>query len=293
MTHVVGPTDQVVARTRELDKAGHIQDRIGERIVDRKTCLRAIEELDGVAHLQARDLKVALSAVGTDRAFRGACRSGARGIDHELDGNIGILDPLCPEGDRDRAGVARIRCRVAATPIDLGTTNRLAMLVGAQILFSIPQVKDVAIADIRLVDIAIREFDVELTIATLVEVDGLATIQEDIGDITRGRRMVRAEAYQGTETPIPRDDAMVVTCVGVAIEHFEATISRGRRRRGARIETFRNIVRTRVELGVRIVFGNVRGNPHAVNMTRDLTDETWALGKRGVVVHDHTLKRRE
>lgn len=100
------------------------------------------------------------------------------------------------------------------------------MLIGAQILFSIPQVEDVAIADIRLVDIAIREFDVELTIITLIEVDGLATIQEDIGNVTRGLRMVRAEAHQGTETPIPRDDAMIVTCVGVAIEHLETTVGR-------------------------------------------------------------------
>ena len=185
MTHVVGPADQIVARTRELNEAGHIQDRIGERIVDRKTRLRAVEELDGVAHLQARDLEIALSAVGTDRAFRGACRSGARGIDYELDGDVGILDPLCPEGDRNCAGVTSVRCRVAAAPINLGAANRLAMLVGAQILFGIPQVKDVAIADIRLIDGAIREFNVVLAVAALVEVNGLATIQEEIGDVAR------------------------------------------------------------------------------------------------------------
>ena len=185
MAHVVGPTDQIVARTRELDEGGHVQDRIGERIIDRKTCLRAVEELDGVAHLQARDLKVALSAVGTDRAFGGACRSGARGIDHELDGDIGILDPLSPEGDRNSARVASVRCRVAAAPIDLGATNRLAVLIGAQILFGVPQVENVAIADIRLIDSAVREFNVELAVATLVEVDGLATIQEDIGNVAR------------------------------------------------------------------------------------------------------------
>ena len=185
MAHVVGPADQIVTRTRELDEGGHIQDRIGERIVDRKTCLRTIEELNGVAHLQARDLEVALSAVGTDRAFGGACRSGARGIDHELDGDVCILDPLCPEGDRNSTGVTRVRCCIATAPIDLGATNRLAVLIGAQILFSVPHIENVTIADIRLIDSAIREFDVVLAIAALVEVDGLAAIQEDIGDVAR------------------------------------------------------------------------------------------------------------
>ena len=86
---------------------------------------------------------------------------------------------------------------------------------------------------------------------------------------------------------------MVVTSIGITIEHFEATIGRGRRRRVACIEAFVNIVRTRVELGVLIVFGNVRGNPHAVNMTGDLTDEGRIGRKRSVVVHDQALKRIE
>ena len=59
------------------------------------------------------------------------------------------------------------------------------MLIGAQILFGVPQVENVAIADIRLIDGAIRELNIELTVAALIEVDGLAAIQEDIGDVAR------------------------------------------------------------------------------------------------------------
>ena len=82
-------------------------------------------------------------------------------------------------------GVTRVRCCIATAPIDLGATNRLAVLIGAQILFSVPHIENVTIADIRLIDSAIREFDVVLAIAALVEVDGLAAIQEDIGDVAR------------------------------------------------------------------------------------------------------------
>ena len=103
--------------------------------------------------------------------------------------------------------------------------------------------------------------------------------------------MVRAEVHDGAEAPIPRDNAVVVASIGITIEHFEATISGGRRRRVACIEAFVDVVRARVELGVRIVFSNVRGNPHAVNMPGDLADEGRIGRERSVVVHDQALER--